>query len=43
MFRRSALLTFSVRDAAIAAAQHNMPLIEEKSTCVSDHVWAIVG
>jgi glyoxylase-like metal-dependent hydrolase (beta-lactamase superfamily II) len=28
---------------ATAAAQNNMPLIEEKSTRVSDHVYAIVG
>jgi glyoxylase-like metal-dependent hydrolase (beta-lactamase superfamily II) len=43
MSRASALLTLSVLGAAVAAAQGNMPLIEEKSTRVSDHVWAIVG
>src|SRR5579864_2369635 len=36
-----ALLTFSLL-GAIAAAQ-NMPLVEETSTRVSDHVYAIVG
>jgi glyoxylase-like metal-dependent hydrolase (beta-lactamase superfamily II) len=43
MLRTSALLTLGVLGATIAAAQSNMPLIEEKSTHVSDHVWAIVG
>jgi glyoxylase-like metal-dependent hydrolase (beta-lactamase superfamily II) len=44
MLRTSALLTLSLLAAAIAAAQNNMPLIDENGTTrVSDHVWAIVG
>jgi len=43
MLRAPVLLTLSVLAAAIAVAQDDMPLIEETSTRVSDHVWAIVG
>ena len=43
MARASAFLTLGLFAAALAAAQDNMPLIEETSTRVSDHVWAIVG
>ena len=44
MLRPSALLTLGALAAAIAAAQNNMPLIDENATTrVSDHVWAIVG
>ena len=43
MVRTSALLTLGLLVAAIAAAQDNMPLIEEHSTRISDHVWAIEG
>ena len=43
MARASTLLTLGLFAAALAAAQDNMPLIEETSTRVSDHVWAIVG
>jgi hypothetical protein len=42
MFRRSAFLTLNLLLAGMAAAQ-NMPLVEEKSTRVSDHVYAIMG
>ena len=44
MLRPSALLTLGALAAAIAAAQNNMPLIDENATTrVSDHVWAIMG
>lgn len=39
----SALWAASLLGAAIVAAQNSMPLVEEKSTHVSEHVWAIVG
>ena len=42
MLRKSAFLTLSLLLAGMAAAQ-NMPLVEEKSTRVSDHVYAIIG
>ena len=43
MVRTSTLVTLGMLLAALAAGQDNMPLIEENSTRVSDHVWAIVG
>ena len=45
MRRPTALVTLSLLlAAALAAAQNNMPLIDENATVrVSDHVWAIVG
>ena len=43
MHRTSALLAVSLIIAAIAEAQNNMPLVEEKATRVSDHVYAIEG
>ena len=44
MLRTSALLTLALLAAGGAAAQNNMPLIDENSVShVSDHVWAIVG
>jgi len=42
MVRTSAVVIFSLVAATIAAAQ-NMPLVEEKSTRVSDHVYVIIG
>jgi len=42
MLRTSSFLTLSLLLARMAAAQ-NMPLVEEKSTRVSDHVYAIMG
>src|SRR3974390_2089436 len=42
MLRTSAFLTLTLLYGRIAAAQ-NMPLVEEKSTRVSDHVYAIMG
>jgi glyoxylase-like metal-dependent hydrolase (beta-lactamase superfamily II) len=42
MLRKSAFLTLILLLAGMAAAQ-NMPLVEEKSTRVSDHVYAIMG
>ena len=42
MVRVSAFLTLILLLAGMAAAQ-NMPLVEEKSTRVSDHVYAIMG
>ena len=42
MLRKSPFLTLSLLIAGMAAAQ-NMPLVEEKSTRVSDHVYAIMG
>jgi glyoxylase-like metal-dependent hydrolase (beta-lactamase superfamily II) len=42
MHRSSAFLILNLLLAGMAAAQ-NMPLVEEKSTRVSDHVYAIMG
>ena len=42
MLRTSAFLTLNLLLAGMAAAQ-NMPLVEERSTRVSDHVYAIMG
>jgi len=42
MLRTSTLPTLSLLAVVVAAAQ-NMPLVEENSTRVSDHVYAIVG
>jgi glyoxylase-like metal-dependent hydrolase (beta-lactamase superfamily II) len=42
MVRPAALLTAGLLWAAIGAGQ-NMPLVEEKATRVSEHVYAIVG
>jgi glyoxylase-like metal-dependent hydrolase (beta-lactamase superfamily II) len=42
MLRTFVFLAFNLLLAGMAAAQ-NMPLLEEKSTRVSDHVYAIVG
>ena len=43
MLRTTPLLPLALFLAATAGAQNNMPLVEEHSTRVSDHVYAIMG